>query len=126
MFRQYLPHDPIVDPPREDPRQPLPDPGREPAQGRIPRTVGLSTHAERYAARGDRQPAAREYLPRQVGRVRRADAHPRVHEGGGEAEQSGISTAPPPNSASGGAGGLLGGDQSPAEATAGHPDAEGI
>ena len=63
VLRQPGPPSPAVDPPREDPRRPLPAADREPAQGGIPGGLEVRAHPQRHAARRDRQPDPLEYLP---------------------------------------------------------------
>ena len=57
---------------------------------RVTSNSGTQAHAERHAARRDRQPPARQHLPGQARQVRRDDDLPGLHEGREEATQPGV------------------------------------
>ena len=78
VLRQSGPLGPAVDPPREDPRRPLPAADREPAPGRIPGGLAVQRHAQRHPAGRGAQPDPLEHLPGPAGPVRRDDAPPEV------------------------------------------------
>ena len=63
----------------EDPRQPVPSPDAQHAQGRIPGGLALERDAERCSARRRGFTRHVQHLPAPAGRIRRDGSHPGIH-----------------------------------------------